>query len=326
MRAPTHNFRSEFQREFHLRRGHLTDPHVRALAWLLDAPDLLDPDAAQWQGKIATLCRHQGPAIDSWLTELERDPAPLHAMIDSHPFARLGRYAERLMAYFFRQQGILCAHGVQVQAGKNDTIGEFDFLLWRTVPPERATLLHWEFATKFYLLESSGEGSDAEYLVGPNLADSLGAKMRKILDRQLSLSRHPAAQRHLPQTVDSAQALIKGWLFYRRNEQELPRSLGVSAGHCRGFWCSLDELNDLPGEHFLILPRLTWLAPARAAPAACLDQHGLRAALDAHFAVDTLPVMVAVAELRDGVALEIERGFIVPNDWSERAAARVRRS
>ncbi len=249
----------------------------------------------------------------------------LHAMIDSHPFARLGRYAESLMAFFFRHQGILCAHGVQVQAGKKDTVGEFDFLLWRAVPPERPLLLHWEFATKFYLLESSGEGSDAEYLVGPNLADSLGAKMRQILDRQLSLSTHPAAQMHLPQAVDSAQALIKGWLFYHRIESEAPLSLGVSAGHCRGFWCQLDELDSLSGERFLIMPRLTWLAPAREPLVACLDRQGLRGALHEHFAVDTLPVMVAVVEERGSLALETERGFIVPNDWRKRAATRVQR-
>nr|WP_308622168.1 DUF1853 family protein [Massilia sp. Se16.2.3] len=38
---------------------------------------------------------------------------------------------------------------------------------------------HIEFATKFYLLQ--GEAGDRfDALVGPNLADSLGAKMRKI--------------------------------------------------------------------------------------------------------------------------------------------------
>ena len=30
-------------RSFHRKWGHLARPHVRALAWLLDSPDLLDP-------------------------------------------------------------------------------------------------------------------------------------------------------------------------------------------------------------------------------------------------------------------------------------------
>ncbi|MEO8598457.1 MAG: DUF1853 domain-containing protein, partial [bacterium] len=33
------------QAGFHQRWGHLHDPHVRALAWLLSAPDMLDVQA-----------------------------------------------------------------------------------------------------------------------------------------------------------------------------------------------------------------------------------------------------------------------------------------
>lgn len=323
--AQVNNFQAEFQH----RRGHLTDPHVRALAWLLDAPDLLDPLASQWQGRIATLFDHQGPAIDAWLLELDRDPAALHAYIDAHSCTRVGRYAENLLAFFFRRQGILCGHGVQVRAGRNDTIGEFDFLLLRGMTCGVSALLHWELATKFYLLESSGTGRDADYLVGPNLADTLGAKMRKILDRQLVLSSHPAAQIHLPQPVDLAQALIKGWLFYHRLEQQPALSSGVSlpgisVSHCRGFWCALAEVDSLPDERYLILPRLSWLAPARAALDACIGRQGLYDTLNAYFATDTLPVLVAVMIAQQGdAAVESERGFIVPNDWRYRARERT---
>jgi hypothetical protein len=318
---------NSFQAVFQHRRGHLTDPHVRALAWLLDAPDLLDPMAAQWQGRIATLFDHQGPDIDAWLAELDHDPAALHAFIDLYPFARLGRYAERLMAFFFRHRDNLFAHGLQVRAGKNDTIGEFDFLLLRG-----SALLHWEFATKFYLLESSAAGCDSDFLVGPSLDDTLGAKMRKILDRQLSLSAHPAAKIHLPQAVDSAQALIKGWLFYHPDDlTPAPPSgmsaLGVSATHCFGFWRTLAEAECLPDAHYLILPRLRWLAPALAASDACVGRAALLNALNAHFATDTLPVLVAAMHEKGhgGVAVETERGFIVPNDWRKRATEHVQR-
>lgn len=305
----------------------MKDPHVRALAWLLDSPDLLDAQAPQWQGKVATLFGHHGEAADAWLTELDADPSALHAILDSHPFARLGRYAEQLMAFFFRRLGVLYAHGVQV--GTDQTVGEFDFLLWHTDSAGARTLLHWEFATKFYLFEANQaqrqSGGDAEYLVGPNLADTLGAKMRKILVRQLSLSEHPAAQAHLPQAIDAAQALIKGWLFYRHDDFPSPATLGVSTDHCRGFWMTLDEAASLRGECFLILPRLSWLAPACAQPDACLNQEQLRAALDMHFAVDAAAVMVATLDTagETGMALESERTFIVPNDWRGRAAAGI---
>lgn len=314
-----------FQAQFERTRGHLQDPHVRDLAWLLDSPNLLEPTAPQWQGKIASLFDHQGDDIDRWLIELDRAPQELHALIQSHSFARLGRYSELLMAFFFRYRQVLFAHGLQVRAAKNETIGEFDFLLWRKEITSTPLLLHWEFATKFYLMEASGANKGADFLVGPNLADTLGAKMRKILDRQLILSKHPAAQIHLPEPVDSAQALVKGWLFYPRIQDDANEVLasGASIVHCRGYWCALTEVAGLPGTCYRLLPRLSWLAPARASLAACIDKAALMTALDAHFAIDTLPVMVATMEQRDDAAIEIERGFIVPNDWRERASAFV---
>jgi len=313
---------SNFQRAFHQRWQHLTNPHVRSLAWLLDAPDLLDPDATQWQGRIADLY----PLVESlslmrFLTDLDRDPTSLVSSLEINPFTRLGRYAEALMAFFLRTQGVLVAHGLQVRADKNKTIGEFDFLIHTG-----NGLLHWEFATKFYLLESSGAGHDADYFVGPNLADTLGAKMHKIFERQLHLSDHPAAQALLPEPVMAAHALVKGWLFYKRGESRHPALYGLTVGHCSGFWCACSELpeQDLAGaKRFAVLPRLSWLAPARMTSAETMSGEELAAKLQAHFVEDTMPVMVAVMEI-DGVeALEVDRGFIVPDDWRTRAGQRI---
>ena len=225
------------QQQFHQRWNHLSDPHVRALAWLLDAPDLLDPQAAQWQGKIAS---YADAGLAAWLSALEQAPEKLQALhrhIGSLPSTRLGLYAEKLMAFYFAQQQMLVAHSVQVRASKNDTIGEFDFLLRLN-----GDLVHWEFATKFYLLETGGGSLQPDDFLGPNLADSLGAKMQKILQRQLVLSQHPASQIHLSEPVASAQALVKGWLFYQDEDLPPPAALGVSAGACRGYWRKLSAL------------------------------------------------------------------------------------
>jgi hypothetical protein len=308
-----------FQARFHRRWGHLNDPHVRALAWLLDAPDLLDPDARQWKGRIATLAETSAED-ERWLSALDVSPAELHAYLEIRPFTRLGRYAEKLIAFYFQHRGILAAHGVQVRDGKSGTVGEFDFLLQCG-----KALAHWEFATKFYLLESSGAGHDADYFVGPNLADTLGAKMRKILDRQLSLGQHPAAQIHLPLPIASAQALIKGWLFYHENDPPLLRQLGISGVHCRGFWCTPAELEAVPGDRFAILSRLRWLAPAKLNWEQTLDRQSILQTLSSYFEGDTMPVMLAIMK-RDGErAVETARGFIVPDDWRIRAGQRLRR-
>lgn len=302
-----------YQQKFHRRWRNLSDPHVRAHAWLLEAPALLDPEAAQWQGKLANLNESLPQNLEAWLQTLDDEPAALHQHLDIHAYTRLGRYAEKLMAFYFAQLGMLVAHGVQVRADKNSTIGEFDFLL--NINEE---FVHWEFATKFYLLKPHTTGSDADYFVGPNLADSLGAKMQKIFGRQLLLSQHPAAQTYLPQTVQKAQALVKGWLFYQGDFHH-EKASGTSAAHCHGFWCLLSESGKLSAQRYAILPRLSWLAPARLALTSTVDQQGLQELLRLHFALDRMPVMVALLMQEGEHAVEVDRGFIVPDDWSQRA-------
>jgi hypothetical protein len=304
-----------YQQGFHRRWGHLRRARVRALAWLLDAPDLLDANDPLWAGRIATT-GPVSPEVADWLERLDHDPSALDEALGAKMHTRLGLYAEKLMAFYFQQHGRLVAHGLQVRASRNDTIGEFDFLL--EDGPDAVE--HIEFATKFYLLDGEG-GQQFDALVGPNLADSLGLKMRKVFERQLSLGGHPAAQTLLPRPVSRARALVKGWLFYPSGSW--PGMRGIAAGHCRGFWCALDEIEGLAGEEFLMLPRLQWLAPFRAASATwMLNRAQLHAELSAQFETSSTPVLVSVVRHTPGQIEEIERGFIVPNDWRERAAAR----
>ncbi|THC40341.1 DUF1853 family protein [Massilia sp. Mn16-1_5] len=304
-----------YQAAFHRRWGHLRRARVRALAWLLDSPDLLDADAPHWQGRIAST-GPVTPEIERWLRDLDYDPSRLDAALGPRVYTRLGLYAEKLMAFYFQEQGRLVAHGLQIRANRNDTVGEFDFLL--DAGPDAVE--HIEFATKFYLLQGE-EGQQFDALVGPNLADSLGAKMRKIFGRQLELGAHPAAQPLLPRPVATARALVKGWLFYPAGSW--PAMSGITAGHCRGFWCALGELDTLGADAFLILPKLQWLAPFRAAQATwLLNRAQLHAELEAQFETNASPVLVAVVRKTPGLVEEVERGFIVPNDWRERAEAR----
>ncbi|MGH8855934.1 MAG: DUF1853 family protein [Telluria sp.] len=304
-----------YQLGFHRRWGHLRRARVRALAWLLDAPDLLDAADPVWAGRIAST-GPVTPEVAAWLKHLDLDPTALDEALGPRIYTRLGLYAEKLMAFYFQQQGRLVAHGLQVRASPTDTVGEFDFLL--EDGPDAVE--HIEFATKFYLLDGEG-GQQFDALVGPNLADSLGLKMRKVFERQLSLGGHPAAQALLPRPVSKARALVKGWLFYPSGSW--PAMRGITAGHCRGFWCALDEIDQLAGEEFLILPKLQWLAPFHAASATwMLDRAELHAELAARFESNSTPVLVAVVRHLPFNIEEIARGFIVPNDWRERAAAR----
>lgn len=309
-----------FQLRFHERWGHLSDPHVRSLAWLLEAPDLLDTDAPQWKGKIGTLAVE--PAFATrWLNQLEAHPQELHAWLNLHSFYRLGRYAERLLCFYFRHEGSLIAHGVQVKDAKQGTVGEFDFLV-----RHGGAVLHWELATKFYLLNARDLPLEyphaIDYFLGPNLADTLGLKMRKILDKQLMLGQHPAARIQLPEPVADAQALVKGWLFYHASEQPEPRALGLTPQHCKGFWCTTSELAVRPEQNYLILPRLSWLAPAKADLDRMMTKESLLAVLEKHFQHDAMPMLVAAVETYKNKAVETDRGFVVPDDWQTRAGQR----
>lgn len=306
------------QARFARRWSHLTRPHVRALAWLLDAPDLLDTQSGIWGGQIASLAdlalEDGAGSLEGWLAALEADPAALDVALGTRHYSRLGLYAEKLLAFYFEHRGVLVAHGLQVRASKNDTVGEFDFLL-----RHGSGLLHWEFATKFYLLAGAPDAS-LDCLVGPNLADTLGAKMGKILRRQLALGRHPAATALLPQAVDDAQALVKGWLFYPL-QGAVPLA-GLAAEHNRGFWCPLAQLGSLAGDQFVILPRLLWLAPLLSCDVMVHDRDAVRVVLEESLGLAGAPVMVAqVAPVdgRDGWVQELARGFVVPDGWAARA-------
>jgi hypothetical protein len=314
-------------RTFHRQWGHLSRPHVRALAWLLDSPDLLDPGSPHWQGRIATL-GPLTPAVANWLADLDADPAALDAALGNRFYTRLGLYAEKLMAFYFAAQGKLAAHGLQVRNGRNGTIGEFDFLLRGE---GGAGLRHIEFATKLYLLDGDPDQGNYNRLVGPNLADTLGLKMRKIFNAQLQLSQHPLAQQLVPAPVTSAQALVKGWLFYHAGETA-PAIDGIAPAHCRGYWRTHGEQGAAPGTQFIVMPRLQWLAPLRtpvarseSAPTpAPLTHAELLDLLSEKFVADPSPVLVATVEEEGGWLQEVERGFVVPDDWRARAQARRR--
>ncbi len=313
----------EFQLEFHRRWGELQDPHVRALAWLIDAPDLLDTASPRWQGKLASLGNH---ADTEWLHALDRQPAALHAFINTQPVVRLGRYAEKLLAWYFMQKKTLHLHGLQVRDPATGTLGEFDFLL--RLPNG---LEHWELATKFYLLRPTPAGAAApdqwvnrpDYFIGPNLADTLGAKMQKIFGRQLALGEHPAARALIDEPLVAAKALVKGWLFYRRDDPREAQTFGVSPAHCLGWWCRIDELHDHLPAASAILPRLSWLAPARRERAEFTSFAEANARLRQLLSTNDMPLMVANLVQNDDAWIETDRGFVVPSDWEERAEQRA---
>ncbi|MFZ6863123.1 DUF1853 family protein [Undibacterium sp. Ji67W] len=316
------------QQQFHATWGDLNDPHVRALVWLLTSPHLLHSGSPIWNGADIAPVLPDASAMRGFLQALDLDPAPLHAALAKHPTKRLGLYAETLLAFFLGQFCDLYAHGLQIHDDKARTIGEFDFLV-----RHGHRLSHWELATKFYLFFQSdelavdGEQADLFDYLGPNLADTLGAKMHKIVHQQLRLSEHPQACSQLALPVASAQALIKGWLFYRDPlAMEASNFVdGVAVDHCRGYIWRLSDLRDMPEFSGVTLDRLMWLAPAQVPIGETLGKDQLITKTEAQFGLIKTPVMLAITEAQNGYAREVCRGMVVPDDWWQQATEARRR-
>ena len=313
----------DYQAQFHQQWGHLNDVHVRSLAWLLSSPDLLDQQSSVWQGAIVAPGLPSQSQLERWLTKLDVFPEPLHQALRDAPTKRLGLYAEVLLAFYLADSGELFAHGLQVNDEQARTIGEFDFLV-----KEGAGLVHWELATKFYLFfsdavsEQSGAPDLFNYL-GPNLADTLGAKMKKIVQQQLRLGLHPAAKKLLPFPLLRSQALVKGWLFYRDMDIGRAGSVvdGVSEQHCRGYIWTLRDLQEMPECEGVVLQRLAWLAPVQLSSDAVFGKQELLTQIKSHFSISTAPVLLAITVTLNGIAREVCRGMLIPDDWWDRASA-----
>lgn len=318
-----------YQQTFHAEWGGVSDPDLRALIWLLTSPHLLNADA----------CWHDADVRAAFLSERDVRADIRHILSAAQAFKsllaghkatrRLGLYAENLLHTYFQLMYPGTQRGLQIHDAQGRTVGEFDFLI-----PGQARWTHCELATKFYLFhpataDSSGQKPDVYDYLGPNLADSLGAKMHKIIHSQMRLGQQPQALARLEHAPDQVSALIKGWLFYREaDNQHLPQVRGVAADHCKGQIWTLQELRQQADWEGCLLDRLEWLAPARVDAARSVRAVDLIGMLSAQFAVSDAPLMLAKLR-RDaaGYAWEYERGFVIPDDWAERAtAAYVHRS
>ncbi len=275
--------------------------------WCLQSPPLMhsvnDPDT--WPG-------------DSWFAQLHLAssndfPTPK----DPHHF-RLGQLFEAYLANWLQHSRDfrLLANNVQVFEGKQ-TVGEFDFLVQTTAGVE-----HWEAAVKFYLGRSPTENLASWY--GPNTEDRLDIKYERLVRKQLQLAQHPAAQKMLEEkeiTVNRSRCFMKGRLFYPWDvfESGVYKSPNDSnASHEKGWWLPWDEIGALMATERLravYLPKLLWLAPLDSS---FLDQsislHELT-----HLQQQHRQQATHIALLDETSGEEVSRGFLVTDQWLERA-------
>lgn len=302
------------------------DHAVRDLAWLLFAPDLLDAHSAGAPLARPLASAEEAHATLRWLDTLDADPDALHALVCKPNLTRLGFYAEALLEYFLRQGPAARLIAANVPLRRDGiTMGEVDFLL-ETARGER---LHWELAVKFYLHVDHDDAASparlADY-VGPGLQDRFDLKHERLIHHQLAMSARPEFASLGFDGPWLGQLFVKGRLFYRygrEGDQAAAGAPGLAAQHERGWWMTVSEWREAHADRpWLVLPRLGWLAPLRAA---AIDVEQARLSMERIDATRS-PIMAAMLEpgARGGLR-ERSRGFIVPDEWPEAARAYAHR-
>ena len=247
---------------------------ARELRWLLLSPPLLDAEPGAHAACVQQFSSAERQAISAWLGGVDREPealfnfvyAPRDAAIDGAaqpraPSLRLGRRAERLMAYFLRHGPThrLVAANIPLRQvspqGACTTAGEIDFLLH----DGDGQAWHWELAVKFFLCTATGDEASTADFIGPDRAETFDTKLRKLFDRQL---RHQPPPPWNTQTWRPA-ACTRGRLFYRHGHT-VPHTLGLHPDHLQGRWIERERLTDVPAADesvWHVVPRNDWMCP-----------------------------------------------------------------
>jgi len=293
-------------------------PRVRDLAWVIGSPAMLEPGSTDRPVVSAHHCQDAFTQALPQLRALDENPAPLLSHLEQLPGHRVGRYFEALTNYWLRNMTNfeVITNNLQLRQGKQ-TLGEIDFLF-----RDNGQLIHWEAAVKYYLQLKPG-CEDFEF-IGPNTADNLASKLRRLFEKQLPRSTPENLNRALGNLsgIDSIkrEAFIKGWLFYRPSQmgpQDYPALLNPD--HLQGFWIRHAQ-DALPAQE----PKALWSLLAKPywlAPHICPNQDGLitrqqmEQLLESHFSSRQSPLLIAQLEPCDAGYREILRGFVVPPAW-----------
>ncbi|KZZ51074.1 MAG: DUF1853 family protein [Saccharospirillaceae bacterium] len=277
----------------------LPSQHQRDLIWSLLGPALLD---CPWSPATSELLS-EANTWQQWITEIAGAP--------DYRSPRLGLMFEQIWHQYLE----LCGHrwqaNLQIQQQKK-TVGEFDLLVEnQDSEPQQ---WHLELALKFYL------GFNHDW-IGPNRRDYLADKIRHTVDRQLQLSRNPAAHeqlRHNNWHSLQPQALMRGCLFHPADESitaTLPEE--VNARHWRGYWIHQSSAQRyLPQGHWYLLSKPQWISPARVDFS--VDKKTLLRHKDLHFQhMDTALCAVQVKRNTAGFWCEQQRWLIMPDQWPQ---------
>lgn len=295
---------------------HLQQRQVRDLAWALLAPPLLS--VAPWQQRHPLAGSNwTAAALQQWLEDLDRAPAPLLQWLTQGNTRRLGVYYERLWQYALSHApGVeLLAANLPIRDGGH-TLGELDMVIG-----DRDGVHHLELAVKLYLGPRAGDGRQALEWLGPGCQDRLGLKLGHLSGHQL-----PMAAR--PQSIAALSALgigeceshlwLAGYLFYPW-AVDCAAPLGADPQHLRGQWVHRHTWDAFaaarPAGHWQPLAREAWLGPARCGVEDCWGPASFAQWRTELEPLARAQLVVRMVEGDDGDCYEAERVFLVADAW-----------
>ena len=291
----------------HYSTSGLTTPAVRHLAWLCQAPQLLQSPLTFEPG------RYLPDGMTEQLQAWDQNPETAPALLRETPQKRLGFYFERL--YRVLLEDLLgwevLLQNRQIQSNGR-TIGELDFVVHNR---SEDRIEHHEIAIKYYLGVPEQRGNTLWY--GPNARDRLDLKSDRMLNLQSQRTRLPEARALLAEAginePVTPRIFMPGYLFYPKETRAIaPES--VPANHLRGHWCYISQIEppDIPG--WVVLNKPLWIGPWRQKEPPRAD--AVMAALNT-IKCHGIPLLFAKLEKNcaSGLWQETNRLFVVPESW-----------
>ncbi|QUJ66540.1 DUF1853 family protein [Photobacterium sp. GJ3] len=229
--------------------------------------------------------RHQ--VDDHWLTAFRKN-AIIPSAATYKGNQRLGFYYQWLWQQLIEHHPDyeLVGEELQLQEGKR-TLGAIDFLVYNKI---EAQLEHWEVAIKFYLAHQ-------HRWLGPNSADNLDNKIKKMVEHQLEMANHPAYQAQYAADLGQPvcqRLIVQGRLFEHFHQEETGSDLPINPAVQSGRWCFQSQAT---GNQLRALTKREWLTP----PAFSSSHQAL------------LPDEITVPT--QGIDENQQIWFIVPDHW-----------